>query len=200
MDIFKVFRHGAAVVVCIAAMSFGLATAAQAGRAPAPFSTTASQRSVVSDTAPSCAYSSALLHFYYWGPAANTGLVWSSAGSASGNPVLLGNKKTSSPLDCFKVLGFGGGVDEFQQNNSSLCLNVAGNSKSAGAWIILYDCVSSANEKFRVDFLNGQTQIQSVSSGLCLDLGDGFHVLSHLEQKTCQSPSDTYQEWTYRTS
>jgi hypothetical protein len=124
-------------------------------------------------------------------------LVWSSRGSAAGNGVLIGNKSTTSSLDCFKALGFGGGVFEFQQNQSDdLCLNVAGNSKSAGAWIILWPCVSSSNEKFSTGFLNNETQLRSVSSGLCIDVGNGFNVFSQLEQKPCQSRSDIFQLWT----
>jgi ricin-type beta-trefoil lectin protein len=192
-----------AVAACaIIGASIPLASAAQA----APFSAAtsssaaAAHRPAVADAAPTCAYSSANLHFYYWGPPSDKSLVWSSTSSSSGNAVLLGNKKTSSPLDCFKSLGFGHSQFSFQQNNSDLCLNVAGNSKSSGAWIILYPCVSTANEKFTLDTYNNETQLQSVSSGLCVDLGNGYNALSHLEQKACQGRSDKYQEWTYATS
>jgi hypothetical protein len=194
--IFNRISSAALIACAIVGASTSLASTAQA----ASSSATASQRPMISETAPTCAYSSANLHYDYWGPSANHNLVWSSTSSSSGNAVLLGNKKTSSPLDCFKPLGFGENEFEFQQNNSSLCLNVAGNSKSAGAWIILYPCVSTANEKFYVDFINNKTQLQSVSSGQCIDLGNGFNVLSHLEQKPCQSESDTYQEWSLSTS
>src|ERR1700677_70613 len=187
----------AALIACaIVGTSTSVASTAQA----ATFSATGSHGPVVSETAPTCAYSSANLHFDYWGPASNSSLVWSSTSSTSGNAVLIGNKKPSSPLDCFKPQGFGNYVFEFQQNNSDLCLNVAGNSHASGAWIILYDCVSSANEKFTIDTINSETQLQSVSSGLCVDVGDGFNVLSHLEQKPCQGRSDIYQEWTFATS
>jgi Ricin-type beta-trefoil lectin domain len=188
----------AALITCaIMGASISLASTAQA----ATSSATASQRPVASDTAPSCAYSSANLHFEYWGPLADRSMVWSSRGSASGNAVLLGNKSTSSPLDCFKGLGYGHGYFAFQQNNSDLCLNVAGNSKSAGAWIILYDCVSTANELFSVNTIDNETQLQSESSGLCIDLGNGFNAYSHLEQKPCSGTrGDIYQEWTYATS
>jgi Ricin-type beta-trefoil lectin domain len=187
----------AALIACaIMGASISLASTAQA----ATSSAAASYRPAVSNAAPTCAYSSANLHFYYWGPASDPSLVWSSTSSTSNNPVLLGNKKPSSPLDCFKGLGYGHSQFAFQQNNSALCLNVAGNSKSSGAWIILYPCVSTANELFTVNTYNGETQLQSVSSGLCIDLGNGYNVLSHLEQKTCQSRSDKYQEWNYATS
>ena len=191
-------RIKTAVLITCAIMgaSISLAATAQASTSSA----TASQRPAASDAAASCAYSSALLHFYYWGPAANKSRVWSSRGSASGNGVLIGNKSTTSPLDCFKGLGFGGGAFEFQQNQSDLCLNVAGNSKSSGAWIILYPCLSTSNEKFYVNTYNNETQLQSASSGLCIDVANGFNVYSQLEQKTCQSRSDIYQEWTYATS
>ena len=187
----------AALITCaIMGASISLAATAQA----ASSSATASQRPVASAAVASCAYSSANLHFNYWGPAANKNLVWSSRGSASGNGVLIGNKSTSSSLDCFKGLGFGGGAFEFQQNQSDLCLNVAGNSRSPGAWIILYPCISTSNEKFTLNFYNDQTQLQSVSSGLCIDVANGFNVYSQLVQKTCQGRSDIYQEWTFATS
>jgi hypothetical protein len=61
-----------ALIACaIMGASISLAATAQA----ASTSATASQRPVVSDAAASCAYSSANLHFYYWGPAANKNLV-----------------------------------------------------------------------------------------------------------------------------
>jgi hypothetical protein len=182
----------AAVITCaIMGASIPLAATAQA----ASSSAAASQRPVVTAAA-SCAFSSANLHFYYWGPATDRSLVWSSRSSASGQGVILENKSTSSSLDCFKALGFGSGVFEFQQNQSSLCLNVAGNSRSVGAWIILYPCISTSNEKFNIGFFNNQTQLQSVSSGLCIDLSNGFNVFSQLEQKTCQGRNDIFQEWT----
>lgn len=187
----------AALITCaIMGASISLAATAQA----ATSSATASQRPVANPLVASCAYSSAHLHFNYWGPAANKNLVWSSRGSASGNGVLIGNKSTSSSLDCFKALGFGGSAFEFQQSQSGLCLNVAGNSRSPGAWIILYPCLSTSNEKFTINFFNNQTQLQSVSSGLCIDLVNGFNLNSQLVQKTCQSRSDLFQEWTFATS
>lgn len=189
--------NSAALITCaIMGASISLAATAQA----ASSSAAASQRPVVTTAAASCAFSSANLHFDYWGPATDKKLVWSSRSSASGNGVLLENKSTSSSLDCFKALGFGGGAFEFQQNQSSLCLNVAGNSRSVGAWIILYPCLSTSNEKFYVGFFNGQTQLQSVSSGLCIDLVNGFNINSQLVQKTCQGRNDIFQEWTLATS
>jgi hypothetical protein len=176
--------------------SISLAATAQA----ASSSATASQRPVANTLLASCAFSSAKVHFNYWGPASKRNLVWSSHGSASGNGVKIENKSTSSSLDCFKALGFGGGAFEFQQNQSDLCLNVAGNSRSPGAWIILYPCVSTSNEKFTLGFFNGQTQLQSVSSGLCIDLTNGFNLNSQLVQKTCQSRADIFQEWTFAMS
>jgi hypothetical protein len=187
----------AALITCaIMGASISLAATAQA----ASSSATASQRPVASAARSGCAYASANLHFNYWGPAAHGNLVWSSRGSASGNGVLIGNKSTSSSLDCFKALGFGGGAFEFQQYQSSLCLNVAGNSRSAGAWIILYPCISTSDEKLTLNFFNNQTQLQSVSSGLCVDMANGFQIFSQLVQKSCQSRSDIYQEWTFATS
>lgn len=192
-------KSTAALIACaLMGASASLASTAHAASSSAARSASgvAAHRPAAASSAPTCAYSSANLHFNYWGPSSDHNLVWSSTSSTSNNPVLLENKSSSSSLDCFKALGFGNGVFEFEQNNSSLCLNVAGDSHSSGAWIILYSCVSSSNEKFRIGFVNNQTQIQSVSSGLCLDLSNGFNVLSHVEQKTCQSPSDIYQEWT----
>lgn len=194
-------RTAALVACAIIGAATSLASTAQAATSSAASSSVAApHRLVVPDTAPTCAYSSANLHFYYWGPASDSSLVWSTTSSSSNAPVLLGNKKTTSPLDCFKALGFGHGQFSFQQNNSELCLNVAGNSDASGAWIILYPCDSTANEKFSLDTINNETQLQSVSSGLCVDLGDGYNVLSHLEQKPCQGRSDVYQEWTYAMS
>jgi hypothetical protein len=174
--------------------SISLTSTAQA----ATSATTASQRPAVSETAPTCLYSSKNLHFDYWGPYADKSLVWSSRGSKSGNGVLLGDKSSSSPLDCFKALSYGHSEFAFQQNNSSLCLNVSGNSKKAGAWIILYDCVSTSNELFGIDTIGEETQLVSQSSGLCIDAVNGFSAYSQLEQEPCSSSK--YQEWYEATS
>jgi hypothetical protein len=186
----------AALITCAV---IGVSASAVSTAQAATSSATASQRPAASDSAPTCAYSSAFLGFFYWGPPADTNLVWSSTSSTSGNAVLLGNKKSTSPLDCFKIYGYvvsGTAADAFEQNNSSLCLNVAGNSKAAGAWIILYDCVSSSNEKFYPDFVDNETQLKSVSSGLCIDAGNGLVALSHIVQEPCsQQGSNADQEW-----
>jgi hypothetical protein len=186
----------AALITCaIMGVSASAVSTAQA----ASSSATASQRPAASHSAPLCEYSSAVLGFFYWVPPADTNLAWSSTSSTSGNAVLLGIKKYTSPLDCFKIYGYvynGRPADTLTQNNSSLCLNVAGNSKAAGAWIILYDCVSSPNEKFYINFVDNETQLQSVSSGLCIDAGNGLVALSHIVQEPCSKQgSNANQEW-----
>lgn len=190
-----------ALVACaILGASTSLATTAQASSSVAVAAQHASapQRPASNEDSPSCTFATANLHFHYWGPASDSSLVWSSTSPTSGGAVLLGNKKASSPLDCFKGQSFGGGVFAYQQYASpELCLNVAGNSKSSGAWIILYSCVYSPNERFQEEYDYGDLQLKSVSSGLCVDLGDGYNVLSHVEQKPCQSLGYKSQEWVY---
>jgi Ricin-type beta-trefoil lectin domain len=184
----------AALIACaVMGASISLASTAQA----ASSSATASQRVVANNH--SCAFAVANLGFSYWGPNADRSMVWASEGLKLGNAVLLGNKSTTSPVDCFKQQhdDAGGPNFAFQQNESGLCLNVAGNSKSAGAWIILWDCVSTPNEFFSLNTVNGETQLRSLSSGLCIDLGNGFNTYSHVEQKPCSGTrGDIYQEWT----
>lgn len=188
-------RSAALITCAVMGVSASAVPTAQA----ASSSATASQRPAASDSAPTCYYSASFLGFFYWGPPADTNLVWSSTSSTSGNAVLLGIRKSSSPLDCFKIYGSvvsGRAVDTYEQNNSSLCLNVAGNSKAAGAWIILYDCVFSPNEEFYENFVDNETQLQSVSSGLCIDAGNGLVALSHIVQEPCSKQgSNADQEW-----
>ena len=89
-------------------------------------------------------------------------LDWSSR-SASGNAVMLGNKSSSSTLDCFHEEG--GGNDEvafMQDKSTSLCLNVAGNSHSVGAWVILYPCNFLPEELWKV----GDSLPPAISRGM----------------------------------
>jgi hypothetical protein len=169
------------------------------GQAPAQAAssgTTVSQRPDSPDST-GCLFAVANLNYRYYGPNYDRGLVWSSVGPASGNAVELGYKKSSSSLDCFKALG-GFGNDEFeyeQYDPPGLCLNVAGNSYTAGAWIILYACVSTANERFIEYGTSYGIQLQSASSGLCVDLTNGLNPYSILDQEPCGNPGDIYQEW-----
>jgi Ricin-type beta-trefoil lectin domain len=175
----------AALITCTVIAAFiPMATSAQA----ASSASTASQQAAAS---PSCTYAVANLNFAYYGPAADQSLAWSSENSDA----MLGNVKTSSPLDCFKQLSYGNNQWAFKQYSSGFCLNVAGNSHAVGAWIILYPCVSSTNELFREDASGGDIQLQSESSGLCIDLRSGLNVYSNLEQKPCGKFGDIYQTW-----
>jgi hypothetical protein len=142
-----------------------------------------------------CTFAVADLGFFYFEPKSDLSLAWSSEGAASGNTVMLGNKKPSSALDCFKPQGFGDSYFEYQQYSSGLCLNVAGNSYSPGAYIILYPCVSTANERFYTLVNNYGIQLQSESSGLCVYLKSGLSVYSILEQEPCYGPGPTLQEF-----
>ncbi len=179
--------RSAALITCAVVAAFiPMATSAQAAS-----SATTSQRPAA---VTGCALGVGYLNFGYYGPTADKRLAWSSQSSGSG-PVMLGNVSTSSSLDCFKQLGYGNNQWAFKQYSSGYCLNVAGNSHAAGAWIILWPCVSSANELFHEQYVNNELQLWSVSSGLCIDLRSGLNVYSILEQKPCRSFGDIYQTW-----
>jgi Ricin-type beta-trefoil lectin domain-like len=177
-----------AFITCTAMAAFiALAAPARAGS----FAATASPQ-LASAT---CTFATADLGYFYYEPKSDLSLAWSSEGAQAGNTVMLGNKKPSSALDCFKPQGFGHSYFEYQQYSSGLCLNVAGDSHSAGAYIILWPCVSTANEMFYT-LVNGYgIQLQSESSGLCVYLKSGLNVYSILEQEPCYPPGVTLQEF-----
>jgi Ricin-type beta-trefoil lectin domain len=100
------------------------------------------------------------------------------------------------------VGGFGNGEAAFQLAHSDLCLNIAENSRSVGAWVILWPCTFPSNEMFYVgrSGLNDNSfDLISVSSGLCVDLSAGWHTGSILVQKTCIQ-GDPWQAWFLATS
>ncbi len=123
---------------------------------------------------------------------------WPRDNANSGSPLVLQPVSSGSSLDCFHVEGgFGGSKLEFQLNHSSLCLNIAGNSHAVGAWVILWPCISASNEMFKLNAAgtnDGAESISSASSGLCIDMGNGYHAGSILEQKICEF-GDIYQAW-----
>jgi hypothetical protein len=183
------------VLPLVAGLSMAAAAAA-AGAAPA--ADAAPARPVVNPI--SCAVATADLGFFYVTASGNTNLAWTASGG-SGYPVQLENKSSSSAKDCFKLHdgGSGGGHVELQLYNTNLCLNIAGNSDAAGAWVILYPCdPPTNNEEFNVGAGVGDApdtvQLQAVSSGLCIDLAHGWNDGSVLEQKACLN-NDPWQAW-----
>lgn len=155
-----------------------------------------------------CQFANANLHFRYftadqspygtmnwWGPPG-------SAAAGQGSPIELEPPSGSSDQDCFKpVEGGGGSPPEFQLqyfHQQGLCLNVAGNSHNSGAWIITYACnpitANTLFQFFTSNLNNGSDYIVSVSSGLCIDLSNGFKAGSILVQKPC-SNADPWQSW-----
>lgn len=183
-----------ALIACVlTAFTIPLATTAQAA-------TIVSQRPVASSSA-GCSYYTADLGYAYYEADKDRSLDWWARNSAtSGNPVILEPVSGSSSLDCFHEQGnFSGHPNTiaFQLANSDLCLNIAGNSYSVGAWVILYACVYTTNELFYVGTAGtGDTGLmyESASSGLCIDLDNGYNRGSILEQKTCKF-GDIYQAW-----
>jgi len=159
---------------------------------------TAPKRPAVS--AEGCTYFTALLGYTYYEADKDRGLTWTArSGATSGSATVLEPVNGSINTDCFHVVGgFGGGYLAFKLANSELCLNIAGNSHSVGAWAILYPCIPyPLNELFIVNPAgtgDGGIQIESASSGLCLDLNNGYNRGSILEQKACVH-ADIYQSW-----
>jgi hypothetical protein len=158
---------------------------------------TASQRPAA--TAVGCDYWTADLGYRYYEADKDRSLDWTArSGATSGSAVVFEPVSGSSLTDCFKAQGgFAGGAIAFQLASSDLCLNIAGNSHSVGAWAILYPCTYPSNELFYVapsGTDDGSTQIESASSGLCLDLSNGYNRGSILEQKACKD-ADIYQSW-----
>jgi hypothetical protein len=116
-----------ALIVCaIAALPIPPATAQAATSA-----TTASLRPAVN--VQPCEYAHALLHYDYFEADRAMNLDWwgTSESATTHYPVVLKNRSTGSPLDCFKVFGgFSGSRMGFQLYHLDLCLNVAGNSQA----------------------------------------------------------------------
>jgi hypothetical protein len=183
-----------ALIACaLMAVSLPLATTAQA----ATSAKTAPQRSAVD--AEGCTYFTADLGYTYYEADKDRGLTWTArSGATSGSAVILEPVNGSINTDCFHVQGgFGGSRLAFKLANSELCLNIAGNSDSVGAWAILYPCTYPTNELFYVGPAgtgDGGIEIESASSGLCLDLDNGYNRGSILEQKDCKY-GDIYQSW-----
>jgi hypothetical protein len=150
----------------------------------------------------SCAFDIGNLAQNYMYPDARTNLdVWAVDGDAlsdEGKPAELESPSSSSNLDCFQVQGgFGNGEVGIKLAQSSLCFNIAGDSHSAGAWVIMYNCTYPSNELFYEvgsGLGNATGVFRSVSSGLCIDLSGGFNAGSILEQKACSS-DDPWQSW-----
>jgi Ricin-type beta-trefoil lectin domain-like len=98
----------------------------------------------------------------------------------------------------YLVPRFGGQLFAFQLANSDLCLNVARNSHSVGAWIILWPCTYSSNELFlpvATGLGDDSIGLETYGSGgLCIDLTNGYNKGSILEQKACKF-EDIYQFW-----
>jgi len=186
----KRVKPAAMIAATMMASLVALASPAHA----ASSSITASQQ--LDSVADSCAYATGNLHYAYWEPAADQSLAWSSEGAASGNPVMLGYMKSSSPLDCFKEENYGHGEIAFEDYLADLCLNVAGSSHAAGAWIILYPCGTVPNnERFNENPSSEGIELQSIVSGLCIDLRSGYNPYSILEQEPCGGLNDISQQW-----
>jgi opacity protein-like surface antigen len=186
----KRVKPAAMIAAAVMASLIALASPAQAASSPA---TASQQPDSVGDT---CAYAVGNLHYAYWEPEADSSLAWSSEGAASGNAVMLGNVKSSSPLDCFKEQYFGNGQIAFEDYLASLCLNVAGNSHAAGAWIILYACGNYPNnERFSENPTSNGIELQSITSGLCIDVANGYKAYSIIEQEPCGGLYDVSQQW-----
>jgi hypothetical protein len=183
----------ALIASALMAAALPLATTAQAATA----AKTAPQRPAV--TAEGCTYWNAVLGYRYYEADKDRGLDWTArSGATSGSATILEPVNGSINTDCFHIqAGFGNSQVAFKLANSELCLNIAGNSHSVGAWAILYPCTYPSNELFYEDDAgtgDGGIQIQSASSGLCLDLSNGYNRGSILEQKACKF-TDIYQSW-----
>src|ERR1700722_2025063 len=130
-------------------------------------------------------------NYFYIYPSNGKTLDW--WGHGNDNAVTLQDVSASSADDCFKaVAAFKGGYFELQLWQSPLCLNISGNSYSAGAHAILYDCdptpSGATNNMLFYTAPNGEQpaeQIHVKSSGLCLDLSSGWNPGSILVQKSC---------------
>ena len=180
----------ALIAVALMAVSIPLATTAQA----ATSGTAASQH------AWGCAIDNALLETHYYEADQNRSVDWTASNNgASNSPLILEPVSGSSSLDCFKPEGgFGGCRFELQLVASDLCLNIAGDSHSVGAWVILWPCNSASNELFST--VNAQVgdqafQIKSSSSGLCIDVTNGsLSPGTILNQNNCKY-ADIKQAW-----
>jgi hypothetical protein len=134
-------------------------------------------------------------HYNYIYPATDKSLDW--WGNGYRNPVELESVSSSSPDDCFKILaGYSNGQFELQLWQTDYCLNIAGDSTSVGAHVILYQCVASDNElfSFGIPGIPGGNSFVSSSSGFCIDLSNGWNAGSILVQKNCLR-NDPWQAW-----
>jgi hypothetical protein len=186
-------RSIALIAGALMAVSIPLAAAAQASTS----GTAASQRPATSSEG--CTYFNANLGDRYYEADKDTNLDWTArSGATSGSATVLEPVSGSINTDCFHLEGgFGNGQVAFQLANSGLCINIAGASDAVGAWAILWPCLYPSNELFyeNPDNLGDQgAQFQSASSGLCLDLDNGYNRGSILEQKDCKY-ADIYQSW-----
>jgi hypothetical protein len=175
------------------AVSIPLAATAQASTS----AKAAPQRPATSSEG--CTYFNGNLGDRYYEADKDTNLDWTArSGATSGSATVLEPVSGSINTDCFHLEGgFGNFRVAYQLANSNLCLNIAGASDAVGAWAILYPCLYPTNELF---YENGAgtgdagLEIQSASSGLCLDLDNGYNRGSILEQKNCVF-GDIYQSW-----
>jgi Ricin-type beta-trefoil lectin domain len=194
-------KHTALIAGVIMAITIPLTSTASAATSPATASgAAASHRSPGANTE-ACWFWSANLHYPYWEADKDRSMAWwARNGATQGNPVILEPQDGNSILDCFQSQGgFGNNLFAYQLANSDLCLNVAGNSHSVGAWIILWPCTYSSNELFSI--VNNGLNDNSVAletyggnGGLCIDLTNGYNRGSILEQKACKW-QDIYQAW-----
>jgi Ricin-type beta-trefoil lectin domain-like len=182
------------IAVALMAVSIPLATTTQA----ATSGTTVSQQPDTSSYG--CWYDTGLLHYHYFEADGNKSLDWTASNNgASNSPLILEPVSSSSALDCFKPEGgTGDGRIEFQLANSDLCLNIAGDSHSIGAWVVLWPCNDAYNEQFTIfnAGLNDMAiRIKSYSSGLCMDLTNGsLNQGTILNQNNCKY-GDLKQAW-----
>lgn len=185
-------RSIALIAGALMAVSIPLATTAQASTS----AKAASQRPATS--AAGCTYFNGNLGDRYYEADKDRGLDWTArSGATAGSATVLEPVSGSLNTDCFHVEGYGNGQFAYKLANSGLCININGASHAVGAWAILWPCLSQQNELFyeNPDGLGDLgAQIKSESSGLCLDLNNGYNRGSILEQKNCV-PSDIYQSW-----
>jgi hypothetical protein len=146
----------------------------------------------------SCTFYTAIFGDQYVEPVSASVLDWTVKSRTQGTAVRLGYVSPNSLLNCFHPEGniIPGGGDEFELANSSLCLNIAGASRSDGARAILYVCNIQKNEVFFAYPAEGGVELQNRNSGLCLDLTAGDSTGSIVDQEPCNS-TNLLQAWDF---
>lgn len=186
-------RPIALIAGALMAISIPLAATAQASTS----AKAAPQRPATS--AEGCTYFNAHLGDRYFEADKDMALDWTArSGATSGSANVLEPVSGTLNTDCFQIqAGFGNNQIAFKLANSGLCLNISGNSHAAGAWVILWPCLYPSNELFYEGSAGTGDEgadYTSVSSGLCIDLNNGYNRGSILEQKSCVF-HDIYQSW-----